>query len=158
LLWSTIGDGSFDDATALTPVYTPGAADIAGGNVTLTLTANGNASCAPVADDMVVTIQSVNTPTAVSNSPICQGSDILLSTPEVVGATYSWSGPNGFASNQRAPVINNATLAEAGTYLVVVTEGACSSMAGTTDVVVLADPPPTAILSGDTTICSGGSV
>ena len=50
MLWSTSGDGAFDDATALTPIYTPGAADIAAGTATLTLTANGNGSCAPATD------------------------------------------------------------------------------------------------------------
>lgn len=37
--WTTAGDGTFDDATAMSPVYTPGTQDIANGGVTLTLTA-----------------------------------------------------------------------------------------------------------------------
>ena len=38
LAWSTNGDGTFDDATLPNPTYTFGAADIAGGQVELTLT------------------------------------------------------------------------------------------------------------------------
>ena len=39
LTWTTAGDGTFDDATSLNAVYTPGTQDIANGGVTLTLTA-----------------------------------------------------------------------------------------------------------------------
>lgn len=57
---ATPGDeGSFDDATALSPVYTPSAADIAAGSVTLTLTVTGNdGSCTGqvTSDSMNLTI------------------------------------------------------------------------------------------------------
>lgn len=36
--WATAGTGTFDDATAIQPVYTPSTDDIANGNVVLTLT------------------------------------------------------------------------------------------------------------------------
>ena len=39
LTWTTAGDGTFDDATSLNAIYTPGTQDIANGGVTLTLTA-----------------------------------------------------------------------------------------------------------------------
>ncbi|MGC6433397.1 MAG: hypothetical protein ACON4M_04315, partial [Crocinitomicaceae bacterium] len=55
IAWTTGGDGSFDDATAQNPVYTPGAADLAGGTVTLTQTIT-NAPCADAVDAMVLTI------------------------------------------------------------------------------------------------------
>ena len=38
--WTTAGDGTFDDATNLQAVYTPGTQDIADGGTTLTLTAH----------------------------------------------------------------------------------------------------------------------
>ncbi len=41
LLWSTAGDGSFDDEGILNPVYTPGSSDNENGMVLLTLTAAG---------------------------------------------------------------------------------------------------------------------
>lgn len=50
--WTTEGDGTFSDATALDPVYTPGAQDIANGSVTLTLTAYKNNET--IQDSMVV--------------------------------------------------------------------------------------------------------
>jgi hypothetical protein len=54
LEWSTSGDGTFNDNTLLNPVYTPGQGDIAGGSVTLTLTAYSGDD--QVSDDMVLTI------------------------------------------------------------------------------------------------------
>lgn len=59
--WTTAGDGTFDDDTALDAIYTPGAADIAAGTVTLTLTVQGEADGGggefdPAVDAMTVTI------------------------------------------------------------------------------------------------------
>jgi len=69
LLWSTSGDGTFDDDTILNPVYTPGQQDIAGGTVTLTLTAyNGTDS---VSDDMILTIQPLPVVTLEETANIC---------------------------------------------------------------------------------------
>ncbi|MCB0495214.1 MAG: BspA family leucine-rich repeat surface protein [Cyclobacteriaceae bacterium] len=53
--WSTNGDGAFDDNTSLSAIYTPGTADLANGNVTLTLSTI-SATCPVVTDDVVVEI------------------------------------------------------------------------------------------------------
>ena len=55
ILWTTSGDGSFDDATIANPIYTPGAQDIANGNATLTITVTGSGN-QTITDDMTVTI------------------------------------------------------------------------------------------------------
>ncbi|REC50116.1 DUF7948 domain-containing protein [Chryseobacterium pennipullorum] len=49
-----------------------------------------------------------------SNSPVCSGNTIQLNATG--GTTYSWTGPNGFTSNQQNPIIPNATVAHSGTY------------------------------------------
>jgi len=55
LLWTTSGDGTFDDNTIINPVYTPGTFDIENNSVVLTLTAyNGNSDS--ISDDMILTI------------------------------------------------------------------------------------------------------
>ena len=56
VLWSTSGDGTFTGGTTLTPIYTPGAVDIANGTVNLTITATGTAPCTTVANTMTLTI------------------------------------------------------------------------------------------------------
>ena len=52
-LWTTGGDGTFDDAGLLNAVYTPGAGDIAAGMVSLTLTANAIGPCSGSVQDTV---------------------------------------------------------------------------------------------------------
>ena len=51
--WSTAGDGTFDDVTIATPIYTPGSQDIANGSVILTLTGYKDAEM--MQDDMQIT-------------------------------------------------------------------------------------------------------
>ena len=82
----------------------------------------------------------VQTPTITSNSPVPVGSTINLSAPSVAGATYSWTGPNGFSSALQNPTIPNATVAMAGTYSLTVTVSGCTSLPGTTNVVVTGAP------------------
>ena len=58
LLWIG-GDGAFDDATTLTPTYTPGPNDLLAGIVTLTLTAQGKGNgetCTPYSSSVTLTI------------------------------------------------------------------------------------------------------
>src|SRR5207247_2064999 len=52
--WSTSGDGSFNNASLLNAVYSPGTADIAANTVTLTLTTNNPAGPCNAVTDMVV--------------------------------------------------------------------------------------------------------
>lgn len=74
-------------------------------------------------------------------SPICSSSTINLTcTSGGVGATYSWTGPNGFTSSSQNPSISNSTPAATGTYTVICNEGSCSE-SSTVSVVVNATPP-----------------
>jgi gliding motility-associated-like protein len=56
---------------------------------------------------------------ANSNSPVCTGNTINLTSSG--GTGYSWSGPNGFTSSAQNPSIPNASTAMAGDYIVTVT-------------------------------------
>jgi hypothetical protein len=79
------------------------------------------------------------TPTANNNSPFCSGQNktLTLSTPNLTGATFSWSGPNSFASNNQNPTVTlNATSVHAGTYKLVTTINNCSSPEGSTTVTI----------------------
>ncbi|MEN3040533.1 MAG: hypothetical protein ABDH66_03210 [Bacteroidia bacterium] len=66
-------------------------------------------------------------PTASSNSPVCAGEAINLSASNISGATYVWTGPNGFYSTNQNPTISNATTAHSGTYCVRVYVAGCWS-------------------------------
>jgi gliding motility-associated-like protein len=75
-------------------------------------------------------------PIASNSSPVCEGGIINLSSSFVAGATYSWTGPNGFTSALQNPTIASATLADAGTFQVTATVAGCTSGADSTIVVV----------------------
>src|SRR5258706_11988448 len=109
----------------------------------------GNARTPPPAPTSVSSNLTPATPTATNGGPYCQGATIQLSTPLVSGATYSWSGPNGFTSSLQNPTRSGATVADAGTYSVTITVNGCTSAAGTTSVVVNPTPAtPTASNTG----------
>jgi VCBS repeat-containing protein len=143
--------------SALQNPTVPNATTADAGTYSVTVTVSGCTSAAGTTD--VVVNATPATPAASNGGPYCVGSTITLSTPAVSGATYSWTGPNGFTSTLQNPTRANATLADAGTYSVTVTVNACPSAAGTTNVVVNANPAtPTITPGGPTTFCAGGSV
>ena len=80
------------------------------------------------------------TPTASSDSPVCAGTPLHLTASTVSGATYAWTGPNGFTSSDQNPTVATTTTADSGTYSVAATLSGCTSAAGTT--VVTVNSPP----------------
>jgi gliding motility-associated-like protein len=125
------------------------------GTYSLTVTVGG---CSSSATTTIVAVNSPPpTPVVSSNSPVCIGSTINLSTPTVSGATYSWTGPNGFASTAQNPSISNVTASDAGTYSLTVSTGGCSSPSATV-AVTISPGPSTPIASANTPICVGDSL
>jgi len=105
----------------------PNATAANAGTYSLTIT-NGGCSSAPAT--VSVTVNPLPTATAGSNSPICIGSDILLTSSG--GTSYSWTGPNGYSNGTQNPTITAATAAENGTYIVTVTDAnGCQNTAQT---------------------------
>ena len=84
-------------------------------------------------------------PAAGNTGPVCEGGSITLTASTIAGATYAWTGPNGFVSAEQNPTIPGATAANAGTYSVTATVAGCTSPAGTTSVVVNPTPAAPAI-------------
>ena len=88
-----------------------------------------------------------------SASSSCSGGDIeLFATTDILDASFTWDGPNGFSSNEQNPVISNVSPDDDGVYVVIVTENAtgCS----TTDNVIVGVKLLTV---GDTTGVACGS-
>lgn len=89
-----------------------------------------------------------------SNSPVCIDGTIQLNTPNLSGATYTWTGPNGFtlSGTNNSPQITNATKANAGVYtLSIAYGGGCPSDVATDTVAV--DDPPTAYAGPAREVC-----
>jgi gliding motility-associated-like protein len=116
----------------------------------ITCTANNcTSAAAPV--QVLIDPAAPAPPTAGSNGPICAGATLNLSTPNLAGASFNWTGPNGFASTTQNPSIASAGVAASGNYLVTVTVNNCVSAA--TSVPVQVNALPTGNFSSSTPSC-----
>ncbi len=104
---------------------------------------------APVFHDAAST-PATPVPTAINDGPICEGGALHLEASAISGATYAWTGPNGFTSTDRTPTILSAPAAAAGTYTVTV--NGCTQ--GTTTAVIIAS----GAACDDGTLCTTGDV
>ncbi|MHC1775295.1 MAG: hypothetical protein AB9834_07725 [Lentimicrobium sp.] len=109
----------------------------AAGTYTLTVV-DGNSCSAQATTDVV--INALPTPSASSNSPVCEGATLNLSGLPNGMTSYAWSGPDGFTSIDQNPSIINVTLAAVGTYTLIVVDGNSCSAQATTDVLINALP------------------
>jgi len=78
--WSTSGTGTFSSPNALSSDYTPTAADISSGTVTLTLTADATGLCPQAVDQMILTIAqpiTAGAPTVSSNVNQAANVDVI---------------------------------------------------------------------------------
>ena len=102
---------------------------------TYTVTGTNGNNCSNTAT-ITVTVNTLPVAVPSSNSPVCLGGMINLSSPTIIGATYNWAGPNSFTSTNQNPSLSPATLIEAGTYSLTVSIGICSSAASMISVTV----------------------
>jgi hypothetical protein len=129
--WSG-GSGSFNpNANTLSAVYTPSAAEIAAGSVTLTLTTNDPAgSCGPANDQMKITINP-NPTVEIGLADACASTAHLHATITggVAPYTFTWK------KNGQAIVNNSAdlTLSGPGTYTVSVIDSSSTNCGSNTD-------------------------
>ena len=96
-------------------------------------------------------------PTASSNTPVCSGTALNLFASTVSGAIYAWTGPLSYTSTAQNPVISAATTTMAGTYSVKSIVSGCSSVAGTTAVVITAAPSATIAYSSSSYCTNAGT-
>lgn len=96
-------------------------------------------------------------PTVSSNGPICAGQTLNLFAGAVAGATYAWTGPNGFTSTAQNPTISNISIAANGTYSITATVNNCKSAVGTVNVVI--HPRPAApTVTANINVCNNGTL
>ncbi|MCS6905760.1 MAG: immunoglobulin domain-containing protein, partial [Bacteroidia bacterium] len=93
---------------------------------------------------------------ARSNSPVCADGELRLDAEFVPGARYRWSGPLGFTSTLRSPVIEPVSIQNRGVYTVTVTlpHGPCSVSVATTEVIVN-EPPAGPAPRSNSPVCVG---
>ncbi|OFY86386.1 MAG: hypothetical protein A3F72_11340 [Bacteroidetes bacterium RIFCSPLOWO2_12_FULL_35_15] len=96
------------------------------------------------------------TPTAGSNSPVVTGQSLSLTATYFTGATYNWTGPNGFSSTSQNDTLPSVTSAAAGVYSVTITDiNGCTSTAGTTTVIINSAIAVSA--TSNNVLCFGGN-
>ena len=109
------------------------------GDYTLTVS-NG---CGSDDETTTVVVNSAPTAAAANSGPVCAGGTISLTGGPDGMASYSWTGPNGFTSQEQSPTVStSATVAMAGDYTLTVSNG-CGSDDETTTVVVNGAPTAT---------------
>ena len=104
------------DATGST--YTPLSTDLGVGTWYVVCTSTQACGWSVTSNEVKVTVRAIPVATIGSNSPICSGYNLNLTSSG--GATYSWTGP-GFSSSLQNPSINGVTVANSGIYSVTVT-------------------------------------
>jgi gliding motility-associated-like protein len=116
------------------------------------------AGCPGPAGTISVTVFGIpGAPTLASNSPVCDGQTLNLSANTVIGATYSWTGPNSFTSAVQNPSISPVTSASAGTYSVLISVMGCGSAAATITVAI-SPLPPAPVAGSNSPLCTGSTV
>lgn len=150
ITWTSSGTGTWTGATTLTAVYTPSAADIAAGTVTLYVTTDDPAgACSAVTDSIIVTIDPTPPAPAVSNTSIslCAGNSVGPMTATGTGGTFTWYSDAALTiiastTNPFNPGIPTGST----TYWVTETTGSCEGPATQVDITV--NPTPIADTTG----------
>jgi len=121
LLWSSSGDGKFDNPTALHTFYSNGINDIIKGSVNLTLVAEGMGklpTCNPASSILAVTLNVV--PDLVINDPpeICLPATIDLSAASITAGSEPMTFEYFADSLAKIKLINYKSVDKSGTYYI----------------------------------------
>ena len=109
ILWTSSGDGTFNDNTSSTPSYTPGEADLTNGQVILTITAQPLNSCqGPATDDVVFAVHKAPVANAGPDQTICEGESVILGAATSLNAnSIAWTHNGSGSFND--PTVTNPT-------------------------------------------------
>ena len=162
-IWSG-GTGSYNpNNTSLNTTYTPSAAEIANGSVTLTLTTVGNGNSNPVSDQVVITITPAPVVNAGTNLTTCANQPTAQLAGVVNNATGGvWSGGSGTfnPSNNNLNATYTPTLGEiaSGTLTLTLTSTGNGNCLAVADQVLLTIAPAPVVNAGaDQTVCSNNA-
>jgi len=147
------GPDSYSDNTQ-SPTVSSSATNAMAGTYTLVVTDGNGCTNSGTTD---VTVNSLPSATASSNSPACEGSSLTLTGGPGGMATYAWTGPDSYSDNTQNPTVSSsATNAMAGTYTLVVTDGNGCANSATASVIVYSVPSVTA--TNNSPVCEGSSL
>ncbi len=105
------------------------------------------------------TVVSLPFPAAVptiSDNEVCLGEQVIFGVNSWTGATYEWTGPNGFFSNEQNPSIVTANESNEGQYTVVINANGCISNPQTVSLIV--NPIPSVNAFASNALCQGEDI
>ena len=162
-IWSG-GSGTYNpNNITLNAVYTPSAAEIVAGTVTLTLTTTGNGLCTAVSDQVTITITPAPTANAGLDQTKCANNAVTTLAGSYTVATGGiWSG--GLGNYNPDNTTMNATYTPtageitAGTVTLILTttgNGTCNAVSD--QMVITIGPAPTANAGPDQSVCKNNA-
>jgi hypothetical protein len=96
LVWTSSGDGAFDDSSQAAATYSPGPLDIGAGTISLVITTDdpdGAGPCSTASDTMTLAIDPVPIVSAGTDLSMCIGDTVTISGSGAT--TYQWSPTSG---------------------------------------------------------------
>jgi hypothetical protein len=149
--WTSSGTGTFANANSMTlATYTPSAADLTAGSVTITLTATGNSPCGNATSNKTLTLYKQPTATAGGSQTICQNQTAQVSGATSSNGTINWTENGAGSITLGQGTLTPTYTAAAGdagnavTLTMTVSNGTCTPATATYTVNVLALPTATA--------------
>jgi hypothetical protein len=162
VLWTTNGDGTFDDATNINATYTFGSTDIAS-VVTLTVTTGDpGTSCGVESDSFELTINEAPVVDAGLNDSICAGETYTLSATQsgpVTSVSWSTSGDGSFVNQNTLTATYTPGSADllANSVILTITSdnptGPCGAVSS--DMNLIIHDVPVVIANATTPLCEG---
>jgi gliding motility-associated-like protein len=151
--WTTTG-GSPSSGTGTNP---GGFSYANAGNYNVQVSVNNQCGPAQTTAPLVVNPTPPTANATATTTTLCAGQTIQLQATTIPNATYSWTGPNGFSSNQQNPSIPNATVAMSGTYSVTAFLGLVCAGPPSTVTITVNPAPQITITPNNPAICAGAS-
>lgn len=165
-IWTTTGDGTFNDSSLVNAIYMPGVNDTANGTVTLIITTDDPAGpCSFVVDSMTLTIEPEPLVNAGVDDTICAGGNYNLAGSFGGTATFvTWttSGDGVFSDSSLVnaiytPGVNDT--AAGNVYLILTTNDPVGACTAVFDSMLLTITPPAYVSAGaDTAVCAVGNI
>jgi len=105
ILWSTAGDGTFNNPSLVSPVYTPGSADKTNGSVVLTATALPKSPCQQTASaNLTITLTPIASVSLPASMPACRSQEIWITATAANYSSLQWtSNGDGTITNPNSP-------------------------------------------------------
>jgi hypothetical protein len=127
---------AFFNSTSMNPTITNITASQSG---TYTVLVTGQGCVAE--REVVVTITPSQAPTVIQvGIEVCEGEILFLSALDVLGATYTWTGPNGFSATGRNAQIFDTTPLNSGDYILGMSINGCPNRYDTLSATIFPSP------------------